>query len=90
MCLKSLQPIRNEIDVIASGGIRNGLDMAKGVILGARLCGMAKPFLQAAQESPEAVISVINRLKDEFRTAMFLMGCSSVDELRFNDSLIVG
>uniref|UniRef100_UPI0035697D1A type 2 isopentenyl-diphosphate Delta-isomerase n=1 Tax=Pontiella sp. TaxID=2837462 RepID=UPI0035697D1A len=39
VALRLMKPYRNEINVIASGGIRNGIDMAKAIILGASLCG---------------------------------------------------
>ena len=87
--LKLLSPYKDELSVIASGGIRTGIDMVKSVVLGASLAGMASPFLKPAMESPEKVIEVIERIKREFITAMFLMGVSSVDELYLNDELII-
>lgn len=74
---------------IASGGIRNGIDMAKSIILGARLCGLAAPFLAAARESSDAVITVIERLRREFQTAMFLLGCANHEQLHGNTDLII-
>jgi isopentenyl-diphosphate delta-isomerase len=88
-CLEILSPFKDELDVIASGGIRNGLDMAKALILGARLCGIARPFLAPAKESAEAVITLIERLKLEFRTAMFLLGQPTTGGLRNNESLLL-
>jgi isopentenyl-diphosphate Delta-isomerase len=86
--LKSLHCLKGQIKVIASGGIRTGIDMAKAVILGAELVGLAKPFLKPAMESPKAVIKAINKVKKEFTIAMFLMGVGSVAELHYNESLI--
>lgn len=74
--------------LVASGGVRNGVDMVKSMILGADMCGLAAPFLTAAQESSAAVVQKINRLRREFQTAMFLLGCSDVSELKGNASLI--
>lgn len=74
--------------LIASGGIRNGVDMAKCVILGADMCGVAAPLLKAAQNSREAVVSAIRKLHLEFRTAMFLLGCGTLADLKDNSSLI--
>ncbi len=87
--LVALKPYRKKITLIASGGIRSGIDMAKAVILGASLCGVAAPFLKPALESPKRVIEVIEALKREFITAMFLLGMSNVKSLRGNDSLIL-
>ena len=86
--LRQLRPLRNRIKIIASGGIRTGIDMVKSIILGAELCGLAKPFLQPAMESPQAVLHVIHRLKREFTVAMFLMGVKKFEELHDNESLI--
>ena len=48
-----------EATLIASGGIRNGIDMAKCVVLGASLCGVAAPLLKPAQTSTAAVVEAI-------------------------------
>lgn len=86
--LRLLKPFRRRIRVIASGGIRSGIDMAKAVILGASLAGLASPFLAPAMQSPEAVIAVIRRLHREFRTAMFLLGAARVKDLHHNGALL--
>jgi len=77
------------VTLIASGGVRSGLDMAKSLVLGASLCGIARPFIDYAKESPESVIDFINRLKRQFETAMFLLGVTSVDDLVGNRSLLL-
>ncbi|HMP72614.1 MAG TPA: type 2 isopentenyl-diphosphate Delta-isomerase [Kiritimatiellia bacterium] len=79
--LRVLDRYRDRLTLIASGGVRSGLDMVKAVVLGASLCGLASPFLAPAMESKEAVVGEIERLKREFVTAMFLLGVSSVDDL---------
>ena len=88
IALDELSPYSHKVSLIASGGIRSGIDMAKALILGASLCGMAAPFLKPAMESPEAVIETIQRIKKEFQTAMFLLGQISVESLIGNDSLL--
>lgn len=77
-----------EATLIASGGVRSGLDMAKAVILGASLCGVAAPFLKPAMKSAKAVVLEIERLHREFRTAQFLLGAASMDALHANPALL--
>ena len=86
--LQMLRPFRQELILIASGGVRSGIDMVKSIILGASLCGIATPFLEPAMESPDKVIGVIEGLKREFAVAMFLLGVSNFNLLHCNDSLI--
>lgn len=63
-----------EMNLIASGGIRNGVEVCKAEYLGARLSGIAIPLLKPALESAEALCKVINQFKFQYRTAKF---CSS-------------
>jgi isopentenyl-diphosphate delta-isomerase len=86
--LRALRPFRRRITLIASGGLRDGIDMAKAMVLGARLCGLAQPFLAPALQSVDAVVSEIRRLEREFRTAMFLLGTRTLDDLIGNDRLL--
>ena len=88
LALAALRPLRHKVTLIASGGLRSGLDMAKAVVLGAGLCGVAAPFLKPAQESPAAVRAVIRRLRREFTTALFLLGCPTVAAARGNARLL--
>ena len=79
---------KSDFDIIASGGIRNGLDMAKCIILGASLCGLAKPFLMPAMNSVEEVRLVIQKLKKEYITTLFLLGVDSTNSLIGREELI--
>jgi isopentenyl-diphosphate delta-isomerase len=89
LALKLMEPYRNEMQIIASGGIRNGIDMVKSIILGASLCGVARPFLNPARESADAVRRVIRRLKREFTIAMFLLGARTIGDIKGNEGLIL-
>ncbi len=71
-----------ELPLIASGGLRGGIDLAKVLALGARIGGMAGPFLRAAVESSETVIELIGRTVRVLRIAMFATGCSDLAALR--------
>ncbi|MBP7275680.1 MAG: type 2 isopentenyl-diphosphate Delta-isomerase [Kiritimatiellae bacterium] len=82
LALRRLAPFRERgVTLLSSGGVRTGLDMIKSLALGATLCGMAKPFLEPALESPDAVLDLIARLKREFTTALFLLGIATSADL---------
>ncbi len=87
--LKMMRPYRDKVTLIASGGVRNGVDMAKAIVLGASLCGMARPLLEPALESATAARIVVERVKSELRKAMFLLGCSTIPEMHGREDLIV-
>ena len=70
-----------DLPVIASGGLQNGVEIAKTIALGARLAGMAGPFLKAAVVSTDAVLDTIEVIASELRTTMFCIGAGSLDEL---------
>ncbi|RNF00856.1 isopentenyl-diphosphate delta-isomerase [Trypanosoma rangeli] len=70
------------LHLIAGGGIRNGLDIAKSLMMGAECATAAIPFLKAALESPEKVRAMIQKFKKELIVAMFACGVSTIDELR--------
>ncbi|MBW4691115.1 MAG: type 2 isopentenyl-diphosphate Delta-isomerase [Lyngbya sp. HA4199-MV5] len=81
-CLTEVRAIAPHIPLIASGGLRDGLDAAKAIALGADLAGMALPFLQAAHESEEALYELVEILIAEMTTAMFCTGCENLGALR--------
>jgi isopentenyl-diphosphate delta-isomerase len=68
--------------IFASGGLRNGVEIAKCIALGAQLAGMAGPFLKAAHCSLEETIMFINEIKRELRVCMFASGASDITALR--------
>ncbi len=87
--IRQLAPLRDQISIIASGGVRTGIDMVKAMILGASLCGVARPFLESAAKSADAVIEQILKLKSEFQTAMFLLGVETPSALLGRTDLIL-
>ncbi len=76
--------------IIATGGIRNGIDIAKSMALGAELCSAALPFLKPAMESVGEVIDKIKQMGEELKVAMFLTGCKTTKELKEAEVIITG
>ncbi|MBV9282048.1 MAG: type 2 isopentenyl-diphosphate Delta-isomerase, partial [Chloroflexi bacterium] len=74
--------------IFASGGIRDGMDVAKALALGADMVGMAGPFLRAAAEGTERVVELAREVLDVLRIAMFCLGTSSLAQLRGTSRLI--
>ena len=71
-----------DVPLVASGGIRNGVHVAKALALGANLAGLALPFLRAADESDAAVAALIDELVTALRIALFATGSRRLGELR--------
>lgn len=71
-----------DLEIVASGGIRNGLDIAKAIALGANLCGMGQPLLAPAMESTEKVIKFLSWIIYEIKVAMLCVGAKNIGALR--------
>jgi isopentenyl-diphosphate delta-isomerase len=71
-----------ELPLVASGGLRNGLDAAKAIALGADLSGFGGPLLAAATESEAALRSALEGFAWQLRVAMFCSGAPTIDALR--------
>jgi len=79
-----------KIPILSSGGIRTGLDMAKAIALGADAAGIALPLLKEAYQGPEAVVARLEKFIEELKVAMYLVGASSLTELKNIDLVIQG
>ena len=78
------------LPVVATGGIRSGLDAAKALALGADLVGLARPLLERALISEEATIEWLTNFVLELRTAMFLVGAATPADLKRVPYLALG
>jgi isopentenyl-diphosphate delta-isomerase len=86
-CITSIRALAPEVPLIASGGLRNGLDVAKAIALGADICGLAWPFLQAAAESEAAVDALVQLLIAEITTVLFCTGNANLSQLKYSRAL---
>ncbi|OQY45245.1 MAG: type 2 isopentenyl-diphosphate Delta-isomerase [Anaerolineaceae bacterium 4572_78] len=70
------------VPIIASGGLRSGIDIAKCIALGATIGSMANPFLKAAMQSTESVVEIIDTIQQTLRIAMFATGIGTITDLQ--------
>ncbi|HLL78723.1 MAG TPA: type 2 isopentenyl-diphosphate Delta-isomerase, partial [Ktedonobacteraceae bacterium] len=79
-----------DLPLISTGGVRNGLDMARALALGATLVGMGFPFLKAASQGYDAVCELLETLIAELKVAMQLSGAPSIEAMRHIDVVVTG
>jgi len=80
--LESLIQCRDTVPLIASGGVRNGMDIIKALALGAKLGGAAYPFLKTLNQSQAKLDSELEKWESQMKKAAFLTGCKNVEELK--------
>ncbi|HEY1975759.1 MAG TPA: type 2 isopentenyl-diphosphate Delta-isomerase [Candidatus Baltobacteraceae bacterium] len=81
-CIVNARSVAPSETIIASGGIRNGIDVAKAIALGADAAGIAGPFLRAAEAAIDEARDYARELIETLRIAMFCTGARTVAELR--------
>ncbi|MCI4434684.1 MAG: type 2 isopentenyl-diphosphate Delta-isomerase [Euryarchaeota archaeon] len=78
------------VKIISSGGIRNGLDVARSLVIGADLVGMAGHVLKYAKEGYKPLLDEMQSIVEELKAAMFLTGSKSVDSLKNKKYIVIG
>src|SRR5699024_6611082 len=81
-CIVSVRSKLPDVPLVASGGMKTGLDAAKAITIGADVIGFARHLLQAATESKEAVMQVMDQLELEVKMTMFGIGVKTLEELK--------
>jgi len=78
------------LPLIASGGLRNGLEVAKCIVLGASMGAMAYPFLRAAAQSRESLFAFADTILAELKSSMFLVGARNISALASSRYILTG
>ncbi|MGI0034764.1 MAG: alpha-hydroxy-acid oxidizing protein, partial [Nitrososphaera sp.] len=79
-----------KLPLIASGGLRSGLEAAKCIVLGASMAAMAYPFLRSAAQSQEKLFAFADMLLAEMKSTMFLVGARNIDALAGSRYILTG
>jgi isopentenyl-diphosphate delta-isomerase len=79
-----------KLKVFASGGVRNGLHIAKAIALGAHYGGLALPMLKSASSGEDAGVERLKLVIEELKNAMFLTGSRNLEDLRQAPLVITG
>ena len=81
-CLLGVQPLRDQISITASGGIRNALEIVKSLVLGADSVGISGMFLHTLiKNGPEGLIEQVTALQSQIKDLMVMLGCRTISEL---------
>ena len=84
----NVNKVAPDMIIFASGGLTNGLEIAKCIALGAKLGGMAGPFLREAVVSTENIIELLMLVKKQIEVTMFAIGAGNIDSLHKSKLII--
>lgn len=89
--LLAAQEVRDQVDLLLSGGVRHPLDMIKALVLGAKGVGLSRTMLELVEEkSVDQVIQQVNGWKEDLRLLMCALNCRTVQELTSVPYLLYG
>lgn len=89
--LLNLKDMVTDVEILASGGVRNPLDIIKALVLGARAVGLSRTILELVDRyEVEQVISIVNGWKEDLRLIMCALDCRTVADLGQVDYLLYG
>ena len=80
--LVAAQPLRNQLEILVSGGVRHPLDMVKALVLGVKGVGLSRTMLELVEShSVEEVIAIVNGWKEDLRLIMCALNCKTIEDL---------
>ena len=89
--LLQAQDLRDNVEILASGGVRNPLDMVKCLVLGAKGVGLSRTVLELVERYPvDKVVAIVNGWKDDLCLIMCALDCRTIDELKSVDYILHG
>ena len=89
--LLQAQDLRDNVEILASGGVRNPLDMVKCLVLGAKGVGLSRTVLELVERYPvDKVVAIVNGWKEDLRLIMCALDCRTIDELKSVDYILHG
>ena len=84
----SILMCKQHLPVIASGGVRSGIDVFKSLLLGAEVAGAAQPFLKALVS--DKLDETIKKWNEQIKTSMFLAGAKNLEQLKTKRFVLTG
>ena len=84
----NVRSVAKTVPLIATGGLRTGVDVAKAIALGADIGSMARPMLVHANEGEESLERFIDQVMTEIRICMFGIGAENLETLRGTSELV--
>ena len=81
-CIVSIAEKMKKLKIISSGGVKNGIDIAKSIALGASLCANASNFFKKSLISRAECENLVESIALELKIAMFCLGCKNIQDLK--------
>lgn len=89
--LLNLQDLREETELLVSGGVRHPLDIIKALVLGAKAVGLSRTMLELIEDhSVDEVVAILNGWKTDLRLLMCALSCRNLEELKQVPYLLYG
>lgn len=89
--LLNLQDLTDDVEILASGGVRHPLDMVKALVLGAKAVGLSRAILELVKtKATYEVIAIVKGWQQDLKLIMCALNCRTIADLRQVDYLLHG